>query len=203
MALTPRDAGSGALHASPRRRSRGSVHLLPADRLLATKVQPMPEILDRTLQGRVLDRLAPLFPAGLQVWDLLEDEHRGAVAAALIYLEQHRLVTIDWMDDPDGDRTPVFATISALGLDFLSEDGGLRAFRDRKAVRLKEADLRELLTGRIRHCEEDEVGRERLIEALARLPNEGLRDIALDLIRLGLANHAVAIGMVKGRLGIA
>ncbi|WP_062208363.1 hypothetical protein [Aureimonas sp. AU12] len=163
----------------------------------------MTEILDRNLQGRVLGQLAPLFPAGLQVWDLLEDEDRGAVTAALVYLEQHRLLTIDWMDDPDGDRTPVFATISALGLDFLSDDGGLRGFRDRKSVRLKDADLRELLTGRIRHCEEEEDDRERLIAELARMPNEGLRDIALDLIRLGLANHSVAIGMVKGRLGIA
>ncbi len=83
-------------------------------------------MLNRTLQRQILELLRKHYPRGaIPVSDLGLGEEQAA--ANLRYLEEHGLCESGVMIGADGHIAYGQSTITAAGLDFLEDDGGLSA----------------------------------------------------------------------------
>jgi len=84
--------------------------------------------LDRKLQKDILELLAANYPRKVTVIKESTDErHRQNMAANLSYLEEHGLIEAGLVYFPDGTRCSTGCRITAHGLDFMLQDGGLAA----------------------------------------------------------------------------
>lgn len=144
-------------------------------------------ILDRELQRTLLDKLAEAYPEELNIVPLGLPE--PAASANLKYLEDHGLVRLlAKIDRMVGESYHVFtAAITAKGLDFLADDGGLSAILDTVTVRLHADTLRELVAARIDASDLPAEEKARTINLLRELPAEAMKhltkrflDAALD-----------------------
>lgn len=84
-------------------------------------------ILDRKLQRQLLDQTAAIYPDALQIQSF--DLPEPVTSANLKYLEEHGLLRLlSSSNELGGQAYRVFsAEITAKGLDFLAQDGGLSA----------------------------------------------------------------------------
>jgi len=84
--------------------------------------------LDRKLQKDILELLAANYPRKVTVLQEHTDEtHQQNMAANLSYLEEHGLIEAGLVYFPDGTRCSTGCKITAHGLDFMLQDGGLSA----------------------------------------------------------------------------
>ncbi len=84
-------------------------------------------IIDRNLQRQLLEKIAAAYPDALPIEPLGLPE--PTTSANLKYLEEHGLLRLlSSGNELGGQSYRVFsAEISAAGLDFLADDGGLRS----------------------------------------------------------------------------
>lgn len=136
--------------------------------------------LDRGLQLRILESLAAIYPAsahGLAKMVAFEGEPMTLIANTH-YLAEHGLVQGGFEDvrmlshdGPPEERFVEHQTIiTAHGMDFLADDGGLGAILKTVTVRLDAAQLAEILA--------------RKVEQLAGVPPEEKASIANELRKL-------------------
>jgi hypothetical protein len=113
----------------------------------------MDNILDRTLQLEILKKLAEVYPDSVYFDDFYEfgtPEYRKAIANTF-YLQSHGLLEpksiLVSQTIGRNENTHQFgrATISALGMDFLADDGGLRAILETVTVKIEASQLAEIL----------------------------------------------------------
>ncbi|XKE45731.1 hypothetical protein LG302_00900 [Halomonas organivorans] len=159
------------------------------------------KLLDRTLQRDLLNQLAEAYPDARR--DVLEEGDRhGPVSVNLHYLQEHGLVRIGkpparvltrHRDNDGSPRTTYRAvSITAAGIDFLDDDGGLSAILGTVTVRLHADTIRDLIEAKI--LESDDVPEEdkpRLVAALKGMREEGLRQLTQRLVAYGLDQGAV------------
>ena len=102
-------------------------------------------MLDRALQKHLLEQLAEAYPE--RRLDLLPDDDPDEKhkIANLVYLEEHQLVEAGLDQGLDGHYSHYGAKITARGLDFLQDDGGLTAILGTVTVKLHEDTIRDLL----------------------------------------------------------
>lgn len=154
--------------------------------------------LDRQLQHRLLEAMRERYPAsahGVSLLDVLSGdasnraERAQTVAANLAYLKEHGLaeVTIHISNDGSGSASFGAAKITARGLDFLADDGGLSAILGVVTVRLHADTLRELLAQRVQADKELPPERKAgLLQAIKHLPETALQEATKQLVRAGL-----------------
>ena len=107
-------------------------------------------MLDRQLQRTLLERMAEIYPRS---WDM--DSVRGQVdeillQANLAYLDEHGLIADAQRDDVlriGADKSVAFTApaITARGMDFLADDGGLTAILGVVTIKIADETLRKLL----------------------------------------------------------
>jgi hypothetical protein len=149
----------------------------------------MGEFLDRTLQRDLLTAMRDAYPRP-KVYSLDGEEQGRRVAVNLAYLREHRLIAGDPRYSNTGDRASQWrVTITAEGLDFLADDGGLGAILGVMTVRLHDDTLRELLLARVdADTSVDAPTKSKLRQAIAGLPSEVLKTIATESIKTGLSH---------------
>lgn len=103
----------------------------------------MSNYLDRDLQIKLLEQLAEVYPHSLSI-KMLIGEEGGNKLRNLSYLEEHGLVNTTWIGEKR-DVKPVSATITAKGLDYISDDGGLTAELGAVTVKLHKDTLGQLM----------------------------------------------------------
>jgi hypothetical protein len=107
------------------------------------------EKLDRAVQRRILEGLATQYPEQVHATELGFDESSSDWNVNVLYLDEHRLVEAERQTMlSEGTFAPV-ARITARGMDFLADDGGLGAILNVTTVRFEAATLRELIGDRI------------------------------------------------------
>ncbi|MBZ9725825.1 hypothetical protein LB554_17920 [Mesorhizobium sp. CO1-1-11] len=146
----------------------------------------MGELLDRGLQRNILGVLAGDYPQRTAVARAFA-ETGNDLKVNLAYLEEHGLVAITWHNGNQG-RTPVQASITAKGLDFITDDGGLGAILGVVTVRLHGDALRELLVSRVLSSGEDETVKEKVVSKLRELPSDALGSLATKALDASLAS---------------
>ncbi|SDF69254.1 hypothetical protein SAMN05216571_101239 [Onishia taeanensis] len=158
-------------------------------------------LLNRDLQRHLLKLMRDEFPDQLSV----RHDHIGfnadqrSLKFNLAYLNELGLIKdgllftsiVDLMDDepPDEPFGPrVQGTITAAGIDFLEDDGGLSAILGTVTVRLHADTIRDLVAAKIADSDTPPSEKRRLLDALKRMPEEGLKRLSTRLIDEGLSS---------------
>lgn len=148
-------------------------------------------VLDRALQRGILDELAKAYPAGDSLERYLKgrpDVDSKAFAANLVYLQEHGLVEPKRVS-AEGSRIQVIPPkITAKGLDFLADDGGLTAILEVVTVKIHDDTLRQLLAARIDRMPGTEAEKAPLRQALKNLPATAGKALLDKLVTIGVEN---------------
>lgn len=144
----------------------------------------MGELLDRRLQREILANAASEYPGHLKYGaGRLFSSNAQVVNAA--YLHEHGLLTVQWRNEFER-HTPRSVTITAKGLDFLADDGGLSAILGVVTIKLHEDSIKALLMDKLAETAVPKTVRQRLAEQIKSLPAEATKEIALAAVKSGL-----------------
>lgn len=149
----------------------------------------MGEFLDRELQRELLYAYRDAYPrAILSNLSDSEDDRRRMVNIS--YLIDHGLLQGGGRFSATGDRSSRWnATITARGMDFLADDGGLSAILGVVTVRFDDETLRALLLDRLAADAEGEPDmKAKLSESIKNLPAEGLKVVMQKTLEAGLSH---------------
>ncbi|WP_459696589.1 hypothetical protein [Acidisoma sp. C75] len=138
-------------------------------------------VMDRDLQRDLLLKMRSAYPQSRMFL------YSDPISAQVFYLEEHGLCSVKdmrRMSTPDRGEM----TITARGLDFLEEDGGLSAILGVVTVKLHSETIRQLIEAKIDQAEIPDEEKSALRKALATLPQIALQAATSDLVRAGL-NH--------------
>ena len=139
-------------------------------------------MLDRVLQRQILELLREHYPrAAIPVRDLQLGEEQAA--ANLRYLEEHGLCESGVMIGTDGHLAFGPSTITAMGLDFLEDDGGLSAILGVVTVKLHADAIRSLIDAKIETSSMPAEEKSKLRKILASLSEAGLKAATTDTNR--------------------
>ncbi len=150
----------------------------------------MTDLLDRSLQRQILSTLSLMYPGGTrdlaQLLAMDADSERRLVANAS-YLAEHGLLVSGFR------RISTFAgvtfqhagetSITAAGLDFLQDDGGLSAILGVVTVRIDAGQWAELLASRIEQSENlTHEERSSLAAAVRNLPAKAIEKLSSKML---------------------
>lgn len=147
----------------------------------------MGELLDRGFQRSLLEFLAQQYPGNKN----FEDERgKGPTDNRLIvnltYLEAHGLVEV--VRRSHDKWAPIrFASITAKGLDFIADDGGLSAILGGVTIKLHEDTIKRILIDKIAASPEDDTVKNKTIAAVKELPAEAVKNLVTRALEAGLA----------------
>ncbi|WP_435633547.1 hypothetical protein [Carnimonas bestiolae] len=158
--------------------------------------------MQRSKQLAILHRLEEHYPNAVDSADeLCQPEDRWIIH----YLNEHELIEAHRSEYLGGVLPAKYHTISltARGLDFLADDGGLSATLGIVTVKYHEDTLRELIKARISDGESlPEDQKSRLLEAIQKLPADGIGLLSKELLGRGIDYLPTAIHTVRAALGI-
>lgn len=146
--------------------------------------------IDRELQNTLLARLRDAYP-GVGYSNKLADElgvDHHHLASNASYLAEHDLIDGDIKMLSDGSRLmrPAILKITAGGIDFIEEDGGLTAILGVMTVKLHADTIRDLILAQIEAAEVDSSVKEQLKTSVRNLPAKGLEAVVTRLAQEGL-----------------
>jgi len=142
--------------------------------------------IDRALQKSMLERLASCYPDrdSELVQDGAQDEKKQI--ANLLYLEEHELVDAGLQQLLSGEYVYVGAKITARGLDFLQDDGGMTAILGTVTVRLHEDSIRALLSSKVDAAPLPAEEKSKLKRQVQTLSSEALKVATKKLVEKGI-----------------
>lgn len=153
--------------------------------------------LDRTLQLSLLNKLADSYPEGATL-NAPESEEK-AYRANIHYLIEHGLVseTTSYV----GSLTIISApTITAAGMDFLADDGGLSAVLGVVTVKLHDETIRDLIAARLDASNLPPEQKNGLLHQLRELRGESIKHLTMKLLDAGLENWPAALAAIQTSL---
>lgn len=151
--------------------------------------------LDRDLQRTLLQRMKEVYPSPYKV-----EGQRGEEANNLLYLEEHGLAKC-MSGNYGGTIVVANATITAKGLDFLEDDGGLSAILGVVTVRLHADTIRDLIALRIEESEIEPEQKSAIKKHLENTPATVLQHLTNRLVDLGLKSGPGAVELIRTTLG--
>ncbi len=159
------------------------------------------ELLDRDFQKELLTSLAAIYPSDANVSSLpgYGDGNRLVVNAA--YLSEHGLMEAR-LHQMDGRPQLGYAKITANGMDFLQDDGGLGAILGVVTIRLHEETLRDLIEAKVLESDLPQTQKQRLIDQLRQLPAETTKHLAMQLVDAGLKSWPAALLLLRNAVGM-
>ncbi|MCA8051301.1 MULTISPECIES: hypothetical protein [Burkholderia cepacia complex] len=156
--------------------------------------------LDRDYQRELLTMLAESYPRShdiRQLFSTMDDDAMQRYAANLVYLEEHGLADSAIKYGLDGHMSSGLPRITAKGMDFLADDGGLSAILGVVTVKLHEDTLKELIGQRIAESDLPTPEKSRLLDQLKSLPGEAIKHLTLKLVDAGLSNWPAALQAIE------
>ncbi|TPL00677.1 hypothetical protein FJ938_22045 [Mesorhizobium sp. B2-4-14] len=145
-------------------------------------------ILDRDLQLTMLRAMADVYPEQLRNFPHIESVDRAKFFANLQYLCEHDLVDATWSREIGSKAHAAGSRITAKGMDFLADDGGLSAILGVVTIRFHEDTVKALLIDRVDKSDASPSVRSKLVEQIKALPAEATKALTLEAIKAGLAN---------------
>ncbi|MBL4833627.1 MAG: hypothetical protein JKY26_06585 [Pseudomonas sp.] len=159
--------------------------------------------LDRELQLRLLRALADAYPESVFNIEEAASMPRGAVRviANLAYLAEHELIYCKFMSaGGKGMSLRGSPRITAKGLDFLAQDGGLGAILGTVTIRLHEETLRAVIERGVLQSSLPQAEKTGVLQTLRALPADSIKHLTMKLMDLGLENSPKAIPLIQSLL---
>lgn len=154
--------------------------------------------LDRALQLELLKTLAQGYPALISTQELAK--RSPLVTPNLFYLQEHGLITSDVSRPLSANAVVIAAKITAKGLDFLADDGGLGAILGVVTIKLHDDTIRELITLKIQNSNLPPQEKQTLVEQLRELRGESIKHLTMKLLDAGLDNWSAAMAAIQAAL---
>jgi hypothetical protein len=155
------------------------------------------EKLNRDLQLRMLKRLADSYPQEVTPDALNKalglDPKDFALLVNAAYLGEHGLLEAKIQSPLSGAPFLLRASITARGLDFLQDDGGLGAILNVVTVRFEADTLRALIAAKVDASPLPAEEKGRIKKLLAELGTEGLKTATQKLVEAGLERWPEAL----------
>ena len=142
-------------------------------------------MLSRERQKELLLQMEKVYPAHTYFSVDSAEEGQG-LASTLKYLEEHGLCVADVQIGADRSIQVGASSITARGLDFLADDGGLSAILGVVTIKLHADTIRDLIAAKIEAAPIPAEQKATLKRRLAALPQKALEMAATDLVRTGL-----------------
>jgi len=139
--------------------------------------------IDRTLQLQILKLLADTYPQTAPLDQIDVDEK--SLLANLYYLYEHKLILGTFTETLDGHAEFIAPQITAAGMDFLADDGGLSAILGVVTIKLHEESIRQLLIERVGRADLPEEERSSLLRVIRNLPRQALGKVTEKLLEQG------------------
>jgi hypothetical protein len=157
-------------------------------------------ILDRALQRQLLDIMAAAYPNSTSAVSQVEQPIE-TVLANLAYLAEHGLCDAQLYESIGGNWSYGDQKITARGLDFLADDGGLTAILGTITVKLHAQTVRDLIASKIDQIEASSEEKGSLKGRLASISEASLKSATEYLVQRGLADFPDAISWIRTILG--
>lgn len=151
--------------------------------------------IDRALQNELLMHLSATYPRMTLMTEWVN--RNPDVSPNLHYLLEHGLITGSYSQETGGSKTFFQAKITASGLDFLADDGGLTAILGVVTVKLHDETIRSLVEARIQGSglpEEEKTG---LLHQLRELRGESIKHLTMKLLDAGVENLPKLIQLIQ------
>jgi len=87
--------------------------------------------------------------------------------------------------------------ITAAGMDFLADDGGVGAILGVVTVKIHEDTIKQLIEARIAGSDLPEEEKRPLLQAVRELPGEAIKHLTTRLLDLGLDNLPGAVSLIR------
>jgi len=161
------------------------------------------KLIDRDFLRFILETLAGPYPDKAFTPDLVRgpDDH-ALLVRHLTYLAQHGLITMNIPHKARGAGVPQgYAELTADGLDFLADDGGLSATLGTVVVKLHADTLKDLLQMRIQAADLPHAEKQRYVDMLQSLPADATKRLVLNLVDAGLENWQRVLPLLQNVLG--
>ena len=155
-------------------------------------------MLNRDVQHRILTMLSDSYPT--PVSDPSEELGLDAKTGSqnLYYLAELGLITVSKERDiGPAYPTPAMATITAKGLDFLADDGGLGAILGTVTVKIHQDSIKQLLEDKIQQSDLTEQEKSGILKTLRELPSEAMSHLTTKLLDLGMGNLPAAGELIR------
>ena len=143
----------------------------------------MSNLINRDIQRRLLEELLDI-PSNEK--DYSEERPTSEELANLKYLKDHGLIEWEarYMDD---DQLNVFSTtITARGIDYMLEDGGLTEELNVVTIKLHADTINELLIAKIQSSEAGPTVKQNLVKKLKELPADAVKELLMTIINKGI-----------------
>lgn len=148
-------------------------------------------MIDRAFQRDILDRLKQLYPHGMtDPVKEFEDISERKIWANIVYLMEHGLVDGISAATESSPVRYMNVRITARGIDFMEDDGGLSAVLGTVTVRFAEDQFKEMLASHIKSIAGPSSVKDRLVSTLRALPANALNVVALRALEAGLSSLA-------------
>jgi hypothetical protein len=157
--------------------------------------------MDRATQRETLRILAEHYPVRVAKNRELAYLNVDRIDALLGYLEQHKLIECTWFASLEKPSVQT-ARITAAGLDFIADDGGLSAVLGVQTIRIHEDSIKALALQAIEASPEPEQKKGILREALEKAPQEVIKTLASEAVKAGLKHAPDAMPMILRVLGV-
>jgi hypothetical protein len=162
-------------------------------------------MLDRKLQRELLTKMAEHYPRAWDFSDYMRDVpecDQQKLAANLQYLDEHGLAKSGILIGLGGLLAFSHPQITAQGMDFLQDDGGLSAILGVITIRLHDDTIKSLVEAKIRDSDLPQTEKSRLVSAVRALPAEVTKHLTLKLVDIGLAQSHVALQTILKAVGV-
>lgn len=155
--------------------------------------------LDRALQLQILNFLSDHYaklPEQVFPDREMSDEEDDKYMTNLLYLEEHDLIHAGLQQALGGEWISSGAKITARGLDFLANDGGLTAI-----LGVVNETIRDLIEARIQDSDLPPDEKTGLLHQLKELRGESIKHLTMKLLDAGLENLPAALPLIQKALG--
>lgn len=157
--------------------------------------------LDRQVQRELLGKLADAYPKKLTTMEMRDVCDRSIASANLAYLREHGLVTYLEKQVLSGEPIPSNVQITARGIDFLADDGGLSAVLGVVTIKLHQDTLQALLATAIDRAKLPPEEKKTMLDRFRSLSSTGMTALIEQLVSKGVENAPDAIDAIRKSLG--
>ncbi|WP_320202807.1 hypothetical protein [Agrobacterium rosae] len=146
------------------------------------------DLLNRGIQRDLLKQLSEKYPHDADVQRGFAEYEKRQVQYNLFYLHEHGLVDIKAHKLLDGSFPIMSAKITAKGIDFITDDGGLGSILNVLTVRLHEDTLKSIIIGKVEASQADPSVKASVIAKIKGLPADALGKLAEQALDAGLGS---------------
>ena len=141
--------------------------------------------LNRELQLEILNALAEVYPHRAKVLHAVKTASEDEVIANLIYLQEHGLLESGLIR---GLNSWAYSDskITAGGMDFIADDGGLSAILGVVTVRLHDDTIKQLIEANIMESDLTPDDKKKYLDQLKELPADATKHLVMKLVDLGV-----------------